>query len=77
MKDPYKNLIAMVGDQNPELIDGGATTAPSKRILKEIPEYDKVTDGVEVAGKIGLPLLRQKCRHFEEWLSALEQLSGW
>lgn len=71
---PIRNLIAMVGDQNPELIDDGAETAPSKRILKEIPEYDKVTAGVAVAGGIGLPILRQRCRHFGEWLSGLEQL---
>ncbi len=71
-----RNLSAMVGNQNPELINDGAMTAPSKRILKEIPEYDKVTAGVAVATKIGLPVLRQKCRHFNEWLSTLELLSG-
>ena len=39
------NLVAMVGDTCPELINDGAETAPSKRILKQIPEYDKVTAG--------------------------------
>lgn len=69
-------LISMVGNRNPELIDDGPTTAPSKRILKEIPEYDKVSAGVSVAEKIGIPALRAKCRHFNEWLSGLERLSG-
>ena len=66
------NLIAMVDDRNPESINDGPTTAPSKRILKEIPEYDKVTAGVSVAEKIGLQALRVKCPHFNEWLTCLE-----
>jgi len=73
---PINHLIAMVGQQNPELINDGPTTAPSKRILEEIPEYDKVTAGVSVAGKIGLQKLREKCRHFNEWVTRLEQLNG-
>ena len=73
---PIKNLLAMVGNKNPELINDGPTTAPSKRIRAEIPEYDKVTAGVSVAGRIGLQTLRHKCRHFNEWLTGLEQLAG-
>ena len=73
---PINNLIAMVVNQNPELINDDPMTAPSKRILNEIPEYDKVTAGVAVAGKIGLQTLREKCRHFNEWLTTLEQLSN-
>lgn len=73
---PIENLISMVGSQNPELINDGENTAPSKRILKEIPEYDKVTAGVAVAGMIGLQTLRGKCNHFNEWLSGLERLAG-
>lgn len=73
---PIGNLVAMAGNKNPELINDGPTTAPSKRILGEIPEYDKAGAGVSVAGKIGLPVLRSKCRHFDEWLSRLEGLAG-
>ena len=73
---PIQNLISMVGDQNPELINDGPQTAPSKRILQEIPEYDKVSAGVSVAEKIGLATLRGKCRHFNDWLTGLEQLDG-
>jgi hypothetical protein len=71
--EPIHKLVAMVGEQNPELINDGNETAPSKRILKEIPEYDKVTSGVSVAQKIGIAMLRLKCRHFSDWLSKLEQ----
>jgi Domain of unknown function (DUF4276) len=70
---PIDNLIEMVGNLNPELINDGRQTAPSKRILKEIPEYDKVTAGVSVVGKIGLAKIREKCRHFSEWVKILEQ----
>ena len=71
---PINNLIAMVSGQNPELINDGETTAPSKRILKEIPEYNKVTAGVAVAGEIGIKMLRQQCKHFDDWVTQLEQL---
>ncbi|HOG51106.1 MAG TPA: DUF4276 family protein [Lentisphaeria bacterium] len=73
---PIRNLIVMMQGQNPELINAGPTTAPSKRILKEIPEYDKVTAGVAVVEKIGLSTLRQKCRHFNDWLTSLERLAN-
>lgn len=69
-----KKLEKMVGLNNPELINGGKETAPSKRILKEIPEYDKVTAGVSVVQNIGLPKLREQCQHFHNWIVQLEQL---
>lgn len=70
---PIRNLISMVSGQNPELINDGAKTAPSKRILGEIPEYNKVTAGVSVTRLIGLKKLREKCQHFNEWLILLEK----
>jgi Domain of unknown function (DUF4276) len=70
---PIGNLLQMVGTQNPELINDDPQTAPSKRILKEIPEYDKVTAGVSVVQRIGLPTIKSKCPHFKEWLHKLEQ----
>ncbi len=72
---PIKNLIDTAKNKNPELINDDPQTAPSKRIMKEIPEYDKVTAGVSVTEKIGLQTLREKCRHFHEWISRLENLS--
>jgi len=60
---------------NPELIDDGVLTAPSKRIIAAIPEYvgQKVTSGAQVARKIPIATVRSKCPHFHEWLSLLEQ----
>ncbi|MCM1511819.1 MAG: DUF4276 family protein [Oxalobacter formigenes] len=69
------NLIVMVGNQNPELINNSRETAPSKRILREIPEYNKATGGPAIAEKIGLSTHRKKCPHFHKWLSTLEQLN--
>jgi uncharacterized protein CbrC (UPF0167 family) len=73
-------IVAMVASEggNPELIDDGESTAPSKRIIAEIPEYDgnKATSGPLIAGKIGLPKLRANCAHFAEWLQRLEGLAG-
>jgi Domain of unknown function (DUF4276) len=71
--EPIGKLVKMVGTQNPELINDGFETAPSKRILKEIPEYDKATAGVSVVHKIGLSRIQLKCSHFTEWLHKLEQ----
>ena len=61
---------------SPERINDGNDTAPSKRIIQEIPEYGdmKASAGPIVASKIGLPTLRSKCKHFSEWLSKLEAL---
>jgi hypothetical protein len=72
-----EKLVKMVGGVNPELIDDGAQTAPSKRIIKEIPEYEdrKASAGPVVADKIGLEALRARCQHFDQWLTALEALA--
>lgn len=61
---------------SPERINDGTDTAPSKRIIHEIPEYGdmKASAGPIVASKIGLPTLRLKCGHFGEWLGKLEAL---
>ena len=72
-------LTAAVSSFNsPELVDDGEKTAPSKRIIAEIPEYEgrKASAGPIVAGKIGLPALRSRCKHFGEWLSKLENLAA-
>jgi hypothetical protein len=64
------------GFKSPELIDDGDQTAPSKRIIAELPEYEgrKASAGPIVAEGIGLDVLRTKCPHFADWLSRLENL---
>ncbi|MGE0084448.1 MAG: DUF4276 family protein [Desulfococcaceae bacterium] len=61
----------------PELIDDGQDTAPSKRIKGICPSYEesKPFFGVLLAERIGLQTIRNKCPHFNRWLSQLESLN--
>lgn len=65
-----------VPGSNPELINESPETAPSKRILSLCDTYDKVNDGILILKEIGLPKLRAECKHFDEWLTMLEQLNN-
>lgn len=58
----------------PEDINNGKTTAPSKRIQSAIPEYNKVIYGNCIAMDIGLKTMREKCHHFNEWVTKLENV---
>jgi hypothetical protein len=69
---PLVNTVSQY--PNPELINSSEQTSPSKRILQCVPEYAKPIDGVEIAKKIGLDVLRAKCRHFDSWIRKLEGL---
>ena len=62
--------------KSPELINDGQHTAPSKRIIEQVPEYDdlKPTVGSQMAESIGLKKIRTACPHFNAWLEQLEQL---
>ena len=73
------NLKKLAEEFNsPEEIDEGILTAPSKRIIGEIPEYEyaKVSAGPLIAEKIGLQKIRECCAHFDSWLTSLEKLGG-
>lgn len=61
---------------SPEDIDDGQTTAPSKRIIAQIPAYAgaKAAAAPQLAAAIGLDVIRGKCSHFAAWLSLLERL---
>ncbi len=66
------------GHATPEWIDDGQDSAPSKRIIAELPDYNdaKSAVGPQVAELIGLDVIRGKCPHFAAWLSRVEQLTG-
>lgn len=57
---------------NPELINDGAETAPSKRILKIIPGYKKPLHGAYIALDNGLESIINKCPRFKAWLETLK-----
>ncbi|MGD0094173.1 MAG: DUF4276 family protein [Planctomycetota bacterium] len=58
----------------PEMINDDPETAPSKRIVKEIARYQKIVAGSMTALEITLAKLREKCKHFDSWVSQLENL---
>jgi len=59
----------------PELINDKTETAPSKRLVKIIKEYDKILDGIEIAKEIGIETIMSKCPHFKEWIEKLLEMS--
>jgi hypothetical protein len=58
--------------QNPEEINDGSTTAPSKRLRNVFTDYRKRTHGLIAAQRIGINAMRRDCPHFAEWLTMLE-----
>ena len=59
---------------NPEDINDSSETAPSKRILKHLPDYRKAVDGPQAVMETGLDNIRRRCPHFNEWLETIESL---
>ncbi len=59
---------------NPEEINNGLTTAPSKRLEKYIRRYKKTSDSINIVTEIGLRKLRAKCQGFHEWLVKIENI---
>lgn len=58
----------------PEEINDGQQTHPAARLKRGLPGYRKPLHGPLAAGRIGLPALRTRCPHFNEWVSQLEAL---
>jgi Domain of unknown function (DUF4276) len=72
--DGVDALAAELAGILPEEVNEGRQTAPSKRIIKHVAEYEgqKASAGPIIAARIGLTKLRQSCPHFDDWLSRLE-----
>lgn len=56
---------------NPEDINSSPEGAPSKRILRIVPEYDKVMYGNILAMEIGIIPILKKCPRFRAWINSL------
>lgn len=75
--DPTKEMDFSVLEKtikdfsNPEEINTRPTWAPSKRILKAIPGYEKIIYGGCLATEIGLETIRDRCPLFNRWISKL------
>jgi hypothetical protein len=75
--DGITKLQAIANDfGNPELINQGKETAPSKRIISIYNDYEKNKPavGLMIANAIGVDAMRESCSHFNDWLTKLEQL---
>jgi len=59
----------------PEEINDSSITAPSKRLLKLMPRYEKPLYGSLAALEIGLDRIRSECRRFDQWITRLEGLA--
>ncbi len=77
----YEYLEATIHEfSNPEMINDGPTTAPSKRLSKIIKGYYsenenmKVIYGSLLAQGIGLSKIRIKCPRFNQWITKLENI---
>ncbi|MEZ4469637.1 MAG: DUF4276 family protein [bacterium] len=60
----------------PEAINEGPETAPSKRLARLAPGYDKVTHGPLALASMGLAAIRARCPHFSGWIADLEAIAG-
>ncbi|MGY2896459.1 DUF4276 family protein [Deinococcus sp. UYEF24] len=76
---PVSQLMAlkamMAAVSSPEDLNDSPNTAPSKRLLRLYPSYDKRVFGSLVTEATGLPIIRHACPHFHSWLARLEQLT--
>jgi len=62
-------------NETPEHINDGYNTCPSRRLAGLFPRYQKATDGIRIAERIGVEKLRRKCVHFDEWVTRLVALA--
>ena len=60
----------------PEAVNDGPSTAPSKRLKRLHPSYDKVTHGSLAIGLAQLDELRRQCPHADAWFRAVEERLG-
>jgi hypothetical protein len=69
-----ESLGASIAGMLPEDIDDGHETAPSKRLGKCLPSYQKALHGPLVVEGTGIARLRQQCPRFDAWIGKLASL---
>jgi len=72
------DLADSIAGMLPEEINDDPINAPSKRIIRFLPEYErrKAQAAVNVLSITGLAVLRDRCPHFNQWISQLEALGA-
>lgn len=72
---PARNLQELLGVinefENPELINDRPTHAPSKRLERLIPGYQKPLWGNMIALENGFEMILQRCPRFRNWINTL------
>lgn len=68
-------LRAALGETPPEDVNDGLSSAPSKRLSRHLPGYQKRLYSEYALCDVSLEALGQRCPHFGRWLSRLEALS--
>ncbi|MGB0524531.1 MAG: DUF4276 family protein [Flammeovirgaceae bacterium] len=74
MSEHSRNKIEKIIQKydNPELINDGATTAPSKRLKRLIPIYQKPFHGnLIIQNNGGIKTIKEKCPRFNVWIDTL------
>jgi len=71
-----ESLVQLSQQMAPEMINENPNTSPSHRILDAIPAYDKLYAGSKITESIGLDTIRQRCPHFNKWITKLEGLNN-
>ena len=61
---------------SPEEINDDPKTHPAARISGLIPTFRKLPHSPLIAGRIGIAQIRNECRHFDGWLTTLENICG-
>ncbi|MBU0632288.1 DUF4276 family protein [bacterium] len=76
LSNNISEFVNIVQTKEPEEINDSPNTAPSKRIIQQIPQYEftKPTSGIILAKKIGLEKMREKCSHFNNWIESIENI---
>ncbi len=61
--------------RNIEEINDGEATHPSMRITNIFTDYQKAMHGPMITGRIGIDKIRESCRHFDSWITRVENIS--
>ncbi len=73
--DKQNQIEAIVqGAGEPEQINDGVSTCPSRQLKALFPYYDKKFHGPSICRRIGLNNIRRACPRFNGWLIKLENL---
>lgn len=64
------------GAGGPEAVNDSPATAPSKRLMRLCPSYDKVAHGPQAIGLADLDDLRRQCPHTDTWFRDLDERLG-